>query len=244
MELENAEYLTGVKIDLATPWKNFMKGRMLTLEDHAQKWIKKAIETETEVPLTNMITALKKKEADLIKEETGPGKGPHETKAKLASDNLDNEIKAAETAVTAQENDLKSKNAVLKTKRTVFNKAEKDLKDKTKELDKIKNDIAKEKDATKLANLKKEKTTIEQRESQLEVEKNTAENNKKVAEKERDAAKKEVVKKEKVVGLKRREKFSLRSEWLKQVIDGLEKDKKIVAAYKAAGAAAKFPSAV
>ncbi|KAG9201759.1 hypothetical protein G6514_005375 [Epicoccum nigrum] len=244
MELENAEYLTGVKIDLATPWKNFMKGRMLTLEDHAQKWIKKAIETETEVPLTNMITALKKKEADLIKEETGPGKGPHETKAKLASDNLDKEIKAAETAVTAQENDLKSKNAVLKTKRTVFNKAEKDLKDKTKELDKIKKDIAKEKDATKLANLNKEKTTIEQRESQLEVEKNTAENNKKVAEKERDAAKKDVVKKEKLLGLKRREKFSLRSEWLKQVIDGLEKDKKIVAAYKAAGAAAKFPSAV
>jgi hypothetical protein len=90
----------------------------------------------------------------------------------------------------------------------------------------------------KHAALDQQKKTLEAERSQLEVEKNTAENHKKLAETACDNARKEMMKRQKAVGENEREKFSPRSVWLSQIIDGLEKDQKIVAKFKAAGAAA------
>jgi hypothetical protein len=64
------------------------------------------------------------------------------------------------------------------------------------------------------------------------------------AESNRGASREEKLVKEKAVGLKQCEKWSLRSKELKDVIDNLEADKKIVAALKTAGASIKMPAVV
>ena len=78
----------------------------------------------------------------------------------------------------------------------------------------------------------------------MEMEKRTTDKDKDNAGSSRGLAREEKLAKEKVVGLKQRAKWSLRSKELKDVIDNLEADKKIVAAFKIAGASMKMPAVV
>lgn len=59
---------------------------------------------------------------------------------------------------------------------------------------------------------------------------------KKIVETARGRAREDKPNRDKVIGLKQREKWSLRSSELKDVIDNLEANKKVVAVFKAAGA--------
>ena len=238
MELKNVEHLTQEKLDLATEWDKWMKAHLAEVKTKAKTWIEDRIDKDTTKRLADEIATLKKKEADLKKEETGKNKDTHDKTAKATSDKLDVEIKTAKTAVTAQEKVVNTKQTELEVKRGAFSKKKAELKKKDGELTTLAKTIAKEKDATKLAALDKQKKTLEQEKTQLEVEKNTAEQYKKTAETARDSARKDLLTKQKAVGLKEREKWSLRSVWLGQVIDGLEKDQAIVKKFKAAGAAA------
>lgn len=244
IELKNIEHLTKEKIDLATPWQTFMKSHLLNIETKARAGIRARIEVDTENQLTKTIAELKTKEGDLKKKETGRDKASHEQKAKAASDKLDQEIKTAEAALTAQENVVKTKEADLKAKRTAYNNKNAELRKKDDEIDTVTKEITKEKDAPRKAALQQQKMALEAARARIETEAKTAQDIKESAVSARDKARGDKLKKQKVVGLKQREKWSLRSVWLKDVIKYLEEDQKKVAAFKKAGAAIKMPTAV
>lgn len=247
--MKNIEHLTTEKVDLAAPWQAFMKSHLLEVETEAKEWIQGRIADDTEKELTKMITTLKKKETELKTAETGAKKADHEKKAKDSSDKFDIEIKRAEAAVEAQQKVVKSKEDDLTLKRDAYNKKSTELRNKDSELTTLQKSIAEAKkakipDATKVAGLEKQEKTLETDKTRLEAEKKVADDAKKAAVKARKKARNDLMTKQKVVGLSNREKYSLRSEWLSKVIDGLEADQKIVAAFKTAGAAIKAPSAI
>jgi hypothetical protein len=244
IELKNVEHLTKEKIDLSKEWQDFMKTHVDGVEKKAKAWVSDRIVKETEGQINDMIKKLQALEKDLKAKETGKDKDTHEKTANAASVKLDGEIKTAKAAVEAQEKVVKTREAELKTKRDAATKKNAELRKKTEELSAIVKQIAKEKDATKKATLTKTKDTLEKDKDKLETEKITTDKNKTDAEAKRAAAREEKLAKEKVVGLKQRAKWSLRSKELNDVIDNLEADKKIVAAFKTAGASMKMPAVV
>lgn len=244
IELKNIEHLTKEKIDLSKEWQDYMKTHMEGVEKKAKAWFSDRIVKETEGQINDMIKKLQALEKDLKEKEIGKDKAAHEKTAKAASDKLDAEIKTAKAAVEAQEKVVKTRETELKAKRDAATKKNTELRKKSDELNAIVKQIAKEKDATKKATLTKSKDTLEKDKAKLETEQMTTNNEKNDAETNRGLAKEDKLAKEKVVGLKQRAKWSLRSKELKDVIDNLEEDKKIVAAFKTAGASTTMPAVV
>jgi hypothetical protein len=146
--------------------------------------------------------------------------------------------------VDAGQNPLANLDSLWDAKRDASTKKNAELRKKSEELNAIVKQIAKEKGATKKATLTKTKDALEKDKAKLETEKITTDTDKTDAEKKRNAAREEKLAKEKVVGLKQRAKWSLRSKELKDVIDNLEADKKIVVAFEIAGASMKMPAVV
>jgi putative ABC transport system ATP-binding protein len=244
IELKNVEHLTKEKIDLSKEWQDFMKAHMDGVEKKAKAWFSDRIVKETEGQINDMIKKLQALEKDLKAKEIGKDKATHEKTAKAASDKLDVEIKTAKAAVEAQEKVVKTRETELKIKRDASTKKNAELRKKSDELNAIVKQVAKEKDATKKATLTKTKDALEKDKARLEMEKRTTDKDKDNAGSSRGLAREEKLAKEKVVGLKQRAKWSLRSKELKDVIDNLEADKKIVAAFKIAGASMKMPAVV
>lgn len=244
IELKNIEHLTKEKIDLSTEWQGFMKAYVDGVEKKAKDWFSDYIVKDTEGQINDMIKKLQALEKDLNAKETGKDKAAHEKKAKAASDKLDAEIKTAKAAVEAQEKVVKTREAELKIKRDASTKKNAEFRKNTDELSAIVKQIAKEKDATKKATLTKTKDALEKDNAKLDTERITTDKDKMDAKRKRDAAKRESLAKEKAVGLKQRAKWLLRSKELKDVIDNLEEDKKIVAAFKTAGASMTMPAVV
>ena len=241
-ELKNIEHLTKEKIDLATEWQSFMKTHMDGVEKKAKTWFSDRIVKETEGQLDAEIKKLQADLKVLIAKEKGKDANKHEIAAKAAWDKLEVEVKTAKTAVEAQEKIVKASEAALKTKRDAATKKNAELRKKTDEINATNKQIAKEKDAAKKAALTKTKDALEKDKTKLEAEKVVTDKEKDKAETERAAAREEKLAREKKVGLKQRQKWMLRSKELKDVIDNLEADKKVVAAFKAAGAKMKMPA--
>ncbi|XPS98960.1 hypothetical protein M3J09_008147 [Ascochyta lentis] len=242
IELKNVEHLTKEKMDLSKEWQDFMKTHLAGVEKKAKEWFSDRIVKETEGQINDMIKKLQTLEKDLKEKETGKDNAAHEKKAKVASDKLDAEIKTAKAAVEAQEKVVKTREAELKTKRDAATKKNAELRRKSDEFNAIVKQITKEKDAKKKADLTKTKDALEKDKTKLESEKVKTDKNKTDAESNRGAAREEKLVNEKAVGLKQREKWSLRSKELKDVINNLEADKKVLAAFKTAGASIKMPA--
>jgi hypothetical protein len=96
----------------------------------------------------------------------------------------------------------------------------------------------------KKADLTKTKDALGKDKTKLESEKANTYKDKTDAESKRGTAREEKLAKEKAVGLQQHEKRSLRSKELKDVIDNLEADKKVVAVFKTVGASMKVPAVV
>lgn len=244
IELKNIEHLRKGKFDLASPWQMFKKAYLLNIETKAKAGIKARIEVDTENQLIKAIAELVSKEGDFKKKETGTDKAIHEQKAKATSNRLNQEIKTAEAAVTAEEDVVKTKEADLNAKRTVSNTKNAELRKKDDETDAMTKEITKGKDAARKAVLQEQTSALETVRAKIETEAKTAQDDEELAVSTRDKATGDKLKKQKVVNLKQREKWSLRSVWLKDFIKYLEEDRKNVAAFKKAGAAVKMPTAV
>jgi hypothetical protein len=143
-----------------------------------------------------------------------------------------------------QENIIKSKEADLKAKRAVYNTNNAGLRKKNDEIDVMVKNIANEKHATGKAALQQQLEAFEATRAKLEIERKTAETAKELADSARAQARDDKLEKQKIVSLKQRERWSLRSVWLRDIIKFLEEDQKKVAAFKKAGAAVKIPPPV
>jgi chromosome segregation ATPase len=247
IELQNVEYFTKEKIDLSKLWYACIENHLTDVETTAKKWLKKRIEEDTEKQIANKITTLEKLEADLKKKETSKDKATHEKKTKEASDKLDKEIEAAEDALANQKTVYENAKADLDAKRAVSAKKKDELKDQNKKLTAIVKQIAAKKNQTdkkKLADLNTEKTKLEDQIAKIKTEQITADNAKLQADRDRKKAQGDVPIAEKALGLKQREKWSIRSVLLAEVIADLKKDQVVVAKFKQAAAMATMPKSV
>lgn len=221
-----------------------MTSHFTAVETAAKKWFNDRILTDTESQIASMITKLSAAEKELIAKEKGKDAKKHADKAKADSEKLDKEIVKAQAAAETAKKDVEAKEKALKAARDAYNKVNKEFKSKSDELSALGKQIAGEKDAKKKAALQKTKDLLVKEVDKLNVQKSAAEKDRVAAYEAREDAKEVKLNKEKAVGLKRREKWLLRSVELRDVIDGLEKDKKIVADFKVAATKIKMPKVV
>ncbi|KAJ4984185.1 hypothetical protein SVAN01_10293 [Stagonosporopsis vannaccii] len=243
-ELSNIEPLTKQSMDLAKEWPEFMTSHFTAVEKAAKQWFSDRIVKDTEKQIAAMISTLEKTEKELMAKEKGQDAQKHAEKAKVESERIEKEIVKAQAAVDSAERDVKAKEKDLKDKRDEYNKINREFRRKSEELAALEKQIAKERDQKNKAELENTRGALAKEVEKLEDQKNKAENDRTDAETARDNAKAQKLSKDKAVGLKKREKWLLRSVELRDVINGLEKDKKAVADFKDAGAQIKMPSIV